>query len=181
MAEVRESFTILEDGLGEGVELIKAVDGVDAVGANNNLPAAVYKDDSGNYVLPQLSALGQVPVTLASGTAKSNSAGVTMAVIDTEQDVVSVAVAVNDVVEANMAMGSAFQPMLWIAYHNDDGSLNELFRFVTGAGDFAHTTELKNIVFTAGATGTQELVLRATQLRGKLTEAHGTISLSVAP
>ncbi|MCP3684545.1 MAG: hypothetical protein GY861_17910 [bacterium] len=181
MAETRETFTIIENGSAEGQPLLSRQDGVTSAATGNHAGVLAYKDSGGNDVKPQLSAAGQVPVTFASGTPASGSASVTMAALSTEQDVVSVAVAVNDVVEANMAMGSAFQPMLWVLYHNDDSTLNELARFVTGPGDFSHSTALSNINFTAGASGTQELVLRATQLRGALTDAHGTISLSVAP
>lgn len=207
MAEARELFNILSDGSDEGVEykskapgaarstdeqapVIPCVDGSSnmqnipyrSVGDadSDGVPGFSYKDNSGNLIRPTLNADGTLPVSFASGTSSSNSAGVTIAALNTEQDVVSIAVAVNDVVSANMAMGGSFQPMLWILYHNDNASLNELARFVTGPGDFQHSTELDNISFTAGATGTQQLVLRATQLRGALTDAHGTISLSVA-
>lgn len=181
MAETREVFTILENGSAEGQPLLSRTDGGQLAATGNHAGVLAFKDSSGNDVKPQLSATGQLPVTFAAGTPSSNSAGVTIAALNTEQDVVSIAVAVNDVVEANMAMGSSFQPTLWVLYHNDNAVLNELCRFVTGPGDFAHTANLSNITFTAGATGTQELVLRATQLRGALTDAHGSISLSVAP
>lgn len=208
MAETRELFNILSDGSDEGVEYKSKVPGaaqgadeqapvipaVDGSGNMQNIPyrsvgdadsdgvpGFSFRDSSGNLVRPQLSATGQVPVSFQSGTPDSASAVATIAALSTEQDVVSITVAANDVVEANMAMGSAFQPMLWVLYHDDNSSLNELARFVTGPGDFSHLANLANITFTAGASGTQRLVLRATQLRGKLTDAHGTISLSVAP
>ena len=181
MAETREVFTIIEDDLEEGQALLSRQDGVTSAADGNHVGVLAFKDSSGDDVKPQLSAAGEVPVTLVSGTPASNSDVATIAVINTEQDVATITLAVNDVVTANMAMGSAFQPMVWVLYHNDNATLNELARFVTGAGDFSHLANLSNINFTAGAAGTQELVLRATQLRGKLTDAHGTISLSVAP
>ena len=208
MAETSESFRILTDGSDEGVEYKGKAPGgaqstdvqapvLPAVNLAGNLqnmphrsvgdadsdgiPGFSFKDSAGNLVRPQLNADGTIGVSFASGTPNSNSASVTMAALNTEQDVVAITVAVNDVVNANMAMGGSFQPTVWVLYHDDNSTLNELARFVTGPGDFQHSTELDNISFTAGATGTQRLVLRATQLRGKLTDAHGTISLTVAP
>jgi hypothetical protein len=208
VADTRELFNILSDGSDAGVEYKGKAPGeaqstddqapvlpaVDLAGNLQNLPVRSvgdadsdgtpsfsFRDSSGNLVRPQLNADGTVPVSFASGTAQSASSVATIAALSTEQDVVSIAVANNDVVEANMAMGSAFQPMLFVLYHDDNGSLNELARFVVGPGDFSHTANLNNISFTAGATGTQQLILRATQIRGALTDAHGTISLSIAP
>ena len=178
MAETRETFTIIEDATAEGQALLSRQDGVTSAATGNHMGVLAFKDSTGNDVKPQLNASGQMPVTFASsGVPASNSAQVTMAALATEQDVAVITLAVDDVVEANMAMGSAFQDMVWVLYHDDNATLNELARFVTGAGDFSHVSNLSNIVFTAGASGTQRLVLRATQLRGKLTDAHGTISL----
>lgn len=177
----REYFPIIETSDGEGESLLARQDGVTSAGTGFHAGVLAFKDSSGNDVKPQLSASGQMPVTFASGTPDSASAKVTIAALNTEQDVVAIAVANNDVVTANMAMGSSFMPTEWVLYSDDNGSLTEEARFVTGPGDFTHSTDLENIVFTAGATGTQRLVLRATQLRGKLGPAHGTISLSIAP
>lgn len=208
MAETRELFNILSDGTDQGAEykgkapgdaastdrqapVLPAVDGAGNLqniphrnvgdADSPGLPAFSFKDSAGNLVRPQLNADGTVPVSFNSGTAKSASGLATIAALNTEQDVVSITLAANDVVKANMAMGSAFQPMIFVMYHDDNGTLNELVRFVVGPGDFSHTANLDNIEFTAGAIGTQRLVLRATQLRGALTDAHGTISLTIAP
>jgi hypothetical protein len=205
MAETREVFTHIEDASGEGLAYIgkapgaavstdeqapvlSALDGISnlqnipyrSVGDadSDGIPGFSFKDSAGNLIRPTLNVDGTVPVSFASGTAASDSGSVTMAALNTEQDVIALAVAVDDVVVANMAMGSSFQPTVWVLYHDNNATLNELARFVTGPGDFAHTSNLSNIGFTAGATGTQRLVLRATQLRGALTDAHGTISLS---
>ena len=167
MAETREVFTVIEDGTGEGQSLLSRTDGGQSAATGNHAGVLAYKDSSGNDVKPQLNASGQLPVTFASsGTPTSASADVTIAALSTEQDVVAITVAVDDVVEASMAMGSSFQPTLWVLYHDDNATLNELARFVTGPGDFSHLANLSNINFTAGAAGTQRLVLRATQLRG---------------
>ena len=181
MAETRETFTIVEDTDGEGQALLARTDGGQLASAGNHMGVLAFKSNAGNDVKPTLNVDGTLPVSFNAGTPDSASGFVALAALNTEEDVVAITVAVNDVCQANMAMGSAFQDMVWVLYHDDDGSLNELARFATGAGDFSHSTELANIQFTAGATGTQRMVLRATQLRGKLTNAHGTISLSVAP
>lgn len=178
MAEVREVFTILEDSGGAGVPLLAKSVG-DAPTALNSQESFAFIDNAGNLIKPQLTATGALPVDTGgvAGTAASDTATVTMAALNTEQDVVSLNIAVNDVINCSMAMGASFQPMLWTLYHDDDGALTALATFVTGPGDFSHTAEMDNINFTAGAVGNQFLKLRATQLRGGLTDAHGTISL----
>ena len=178
MAETREVFTILEDGLGEGVALDAKSEG-DASGGLNGIPTLAFKDSAGNLVRPQLNASGALVVDTGgvAGTAQSASASVTIAALATEQDVAAVTVGNSESISASMAMGGAFQPCVWVLYHDDNSTLNELARFVTGPGDFQHSMCMDNVNFTSGATGTQRLVLRATQLRGKLTDAHGTVSL----
>jgi hypothetical protein len=177
----REYFPVIETSDGEGASLLSRQDGVTSAATGNHMGVLAYKDSSGNDVKPQLSASGQVPVTFAAGTPSSASANVTIAALNTEEDVVALPLANNDVVEASMAMGSSFMATEFKLYHDDNGVLTKLAEFIVGAGDFSHVANLDNISFTCGATGTQRMVLRATQLRGKLTEAYGSISLSVAP
>lgn len=180
MADTREVFAIIESGTGEGQALLSRTDGGQLASLGNHAGVLAFKNSAGNDVKPQLDAAGAVPVSFDAGTASSNSGEITVAALATEEDVIAITLAVNDVVKASMAMGSGFQPMQWVLYHNDNATLNELARFVTGPGDFSHTANLDNISFTCGATGTQELVLRVTQVRGPLTDAHGTISCTVA-
>jgi hypothetical protein len=207
MADTRELFNILSDGSDAGVEykakspgdaastdeqapVLAAVDGSGdlqnlpyrSVGDadSDGIPGFAFKDSSGNLIRPSLTALGEIPVSSDSGTAKSASNNITLGSLAVETDVASITLAVDDVVKASMAMGSAFQPMVFVLYHDDNSTLNELARFLVGPGDFAHTANLDNITFICGATGTQRLVLRATQVRGALTDAHGVISCTIA-
>jgi len=207
MAETREIFTVLSDGADEGIEYVGKAPGaaqstdeqapvLPAVDSSGNLqniplrqegddpsgvdaiPALSFKDSAGNLDFPQLTADGKIPVSLdAAGTAASNSGVATIAALNTEQDVVALTLGNNESISVSQAMGGAFQPVVWVLYHDDNSSLNEIARFVTGPGDFQHTANMDNITFTTGGTGTQRMVLRATQLRGKLTDVHGTISL----
>ena len=180
MADLREVFTTIESGTGEGQPLLSRQDGVTSAATGNHVGVLAFKDNSGDDVKPQLNLDGTVPVSFASGTSNSASGEVTVAALNTEEDVIAITLANNDVVNASMAMGGSFQPALFILYSDDDGTLAEIARFITGPGDFQHTANLDNIGFTAGATGTQRLVLRVTQLRGPLSDAHGTISCSVS-
>lgn len=142
-------------------------------------PALAFKDSSGNLVYPQLTASGALPVDSGgvAGTAQSASAAVTIAVINTEQDVVAITLGNSESITASMAMGGASQPTVFVLYHDDNSSLTEIARFIVGPGDVQHSTCMDNITFTTGAAGVQRMVLRATQTRGALTDAHGTISL----
>lgn len=205
MAETREVFTPIEDSTGEGLAYVGKAPGaaqstdeqapvLPAVDGSSNLqniphrsvgdadsdgiPGFSFKDSSGNLVRPQLNSSGEIPVGEA-GTKAHASAVATIAALNTEQDVAEITLAASDVVDLTLAMGSAFQPMLWIVYKNDDSTRTELARFVTGPGDFSHALSLSSgdIQMTAGATGTQKIEIRATQLRGKLTDAHATIAI----
>lgn len=176
MADIREVFTIIEDGTGAGVSLPNKVEG-DAPGSGINTLA--FRDSAGNLTRPQLTASGALPVDSGgvAGTPASASAVVTIAALSTEEDVVALTLGTTENINCSMAMGSSFQPCVWVLYHDDNASLNEIARFVTGPGDFAHSVAMDNITFTTGAAGAQRMVLRCTQIRGPLSDAHGTISL----
>lgn len=176
MADTAELFRILEDGSSNGVApRAKAVG--DAPSTDNGLMGFSFRDSGGNLVLPQLNASGQLPVTLgAAGTAVRNSGTATPGALNSDTIVNTIVLTASETYEATMAMASSFQDCLWRLIHHDNGVNNELARFVTGSGDFTHSTDLSNITFTAGATGTQELRLVGRQLRGGLSDMHGTIS-----
>jgi hypothetical protein len=177
MADTNELFNTLEDGSGNGVAIRQKAEG-DAPSTDNGLMGFSFKDSSGNLVLPQLNASGQLPVTPgAAGTPISGSAVATPVSLNTDTDVVVIALTASETYECSMAMGSSFQPVEWNLVHNDNGTPNELARFVTGPGSFAHNVDFKNIAFTAGAAGTQELKLIGSQKRGGLSDMHGTVSV----
>jgi hypothetical protein len=179
MADVREVFTTLEDATGEGISYLGKAPGaaqstdeqapvlpaVDLAGNLQNIPRRSpgdadsdgvpgfsFQDSSNNLIRPTLNAMGELPVALSGGgTANSASAEITVAALNTEEDVVVITLANNDVVSASMAMGGAFRSCVFVLYHDDNATLNELARFVVGAGDFQHTANLLNISFTAGS------------------------------
>jgi hypothetical protein len=64
MADLRESFPTLQDATTqEGKSLIARQEG-DAAAAQNGSIGFAYKDSSGNVILPQLDASGNVPVII---------------------------------------------------------------------------------------------------------------------
>lgn len=182
MADLRESFAILEDdSTGAGEALISRIEG-EASAAKEGLIAFSFKDDSGNVILPALNASGQLPViTTASiscvtGTAKVSGSASEVTVLD-----VSVTVA-KDITEIEV-LASCFRDTIWRLVHVDDPAgtptETELGLFVSGSGqfsiDFAH-----KCMKVAGAASVTAPVLRLLGTNeNKLSDMRGTISAAI--
>lgn len=185
MTDTREVFTILEDdSTAVGVKLpARLGDGTIAV-AGNHVPVVGWQNSAGNYIVPSLTAAGAVPVdTGSAGTKKHDSTEITVAALNTEEAVIDLtALTISKIHTLQVALGSAFQPCLWRVVQIDDATTTELARFVTGSGDFNFgLDQLGCIDFTTGGSGTQACRLLVTQLRGGLTDAHGTLCIIEAP
>lgn len=176
MAETREVFTPLENAAGSGIPYIGKAPGA-AQSTEIQAPVLPCVDESGNLQNIPLNSDGEVAVG-EKGTPDHDSASATIATLNTEQTIATITVAVDDIVNLTHVAGSASQPMLWIAYGVDDGADDELYRFLTGPGAFNYDAHPKSVQFVAGATGAQTIELRATQLRGALTDAHAVIAIN---
>ena len=177
MAHQREVFTILEDKTtaGLGVALKGKVVG-DAV-ADVQMPVLPCQDNSGNEAKIPLAASGAVSVTFDIGTPVRDSDQATPSALNTDTDVAVITLTATEKYQVKVFMGSSFQPTLWKVIHDNDGTDDEIARFVTGPGDFNfQSSQEAAFEFTAGATGTQELKVVASQLRGPLSDCHASIS-----
>jgi hypothetical protein len=181
MADLEEVFKILkDDGTGAGEAPVSRVEG-EAGAAKEGLIGFSFKDSSGNVVLPALTASGKIPVDseAAAGTiirdvsTASGTGGVAT-------DVVTLTLTTSE--EYNMAdyMGASSRIAKWEIVLDDNGSESVLDTFITGPGQFTFSEEPKNLEFTAGATGTQQLILRGTALFAT-TDLHGRVSIIDKP
>jgi len=170
MADSEELFRVLDDGTGAGTSPDAKSEG-NAPGQGST--AFGFKDDSGNLVLPQLNSDGTIPVKdAAPGTPARDSGSATPGALNTDTDVVTITLTASSKYKLKKAGASSFKSCLWRIEHNNDGTPDELARFVTGAGQYGDITECDCIEFTAGATGTQELKIIGVQKWGKLSDMH---------
>ena len=122
-------------------------------------------------ILPQLAADGRLPVQVTpAGAEISENATVTIAALDTAEDIAVITLTISTDYALRFASGSSFQPCFWTVTQTDDASTTVLYSFVTGSGAYAHTAAPLCINFSAGASGTQEIAVSCTQLRGPLSE-----------
>jgi hypothetical protein len=180
MADVREVFPILDDGTGAGAVPSKSEAG-DAAAAKIGATAFVFKDSSGNLVLPSLTAAGKISVdagAMASGTCKAaygTDAGsltdVTLATISLTASKV-----ISDVECSLSCSRSALAKVIW----NNNGSETILGWVMTGPGQFTAMLDINCLTFTAGGTGTQELKVKALNL-DKAASLYCTVACLEAP
>lgn len=180
MADVREVFPILEDSSNVGAVLSKSQAG-DVASGKVGLTAFGFRDSSGNLILPQLTASGRIAVdagTAASGTCKSaygTNAGslsnVTLATITLTASKV-----VSDIEAQISCSRAALAEIVW----NDNGAETILGWIMTGPGQFTAHLDINCLTFTSGATGTQQILLKAKNL-DKAASLYGTVAVLEAP
>jgi hypothetical protein len=180
MADVREVFPILEDSSNVGAVLSKSQSG-DASAGKVGLTGFVFRDSSGNLVLPQLTAAGKISVdagSSASGTCKSaygtNAGSLSNVTLGT---ITLTASKVVSDIEAQLSCSrSALAEIVW----NNDGAETILGWIMTGPGQFTAHLDINCLTFTSGATGTQQILFRAKNL-DKAASLYGTVAVLEAP
>ena len=178
MAELAEVFNILADGTtGEGEAAISRIEG-EASAAIAGLIGFSFKDNSGNVILPQLSSDGRLPVQVTpAGAEIEDSATVTVAALNTAEDVAVVTLTASTAYAFRFCSASSFQPCKWTVTQTDDATTTDILTFVTGSGAYSYESSPLCLNVTAGASGTQELAVTVTQLRGPLSDAHATLCI----
>lgn len=172
MSDLRSLFPVLEDvGTGAGAALAKVQQG-DAGAAKNGLIGFAFKDASGNVILPQLDAAGRIKVTSDVGATLVDAAKVAGSA--TEVEVAKITLTVNKVYTEISAHASCFRDAAFRIYHNDDGAETDLGFILCGPGDFTGEMLPMGLEVTAGATGTQEIVIKALNLNS-LSDFRATI------
>lgn len=159
MAELRESFPVLENtGTGAG-EAIAAKQVGAAPGAHNGIMGFAFRDSSGNLVLPQLNSEGRLPVTLEGagvelGASGALAAGSATMVDITGATVTLVAGTVYTQIRANV---SCFRDSLFHVVWMDDATPTIIGKIRVGAGQYNFEWTAGKRYVTAGASGVQTL------------------------
>lgn len=181
MADLEEVFKILkDDATGAGEAPVSRIEGEAGAGKEGMIGFA-FKDSSGNVVLPALTADGKLPVdTAAVAGTVIRDVNTAAGVGGVANDVITLTLTTNEVYNMADFMGASSRIAKWEVVLNDNATETVLDTFITGPGQFTFAEEPKNLEFTAGATGTQELILRGTALFAS-TDLHGRVSIIDKP
>jgi hypothetical protein len=165
MSHLRETFPILEDiATGYGEVLHKALDG-EAVLNKQGLKAFAFKDSDGNFVLPRLTPEGKLPVDFdGAGIAKKASSDGEIAGSLTLTTICEIDLDPSKVYGKIKAQGSCFKEAIFYLVQVDDTDELIVGHGIVGAGDYNCDIELGAGEVTAGASGTQKLILKAKNL-----------------
>lgn len=176
MADLKECFPSLSDSVtGEGECLTARQEGEAASGSEGSIGFS-FKDSSGNVVLPQLTAAGKLPVDTEglAGTCKSAN-GEVAAGSATAVDVATITLTASKDYHKVEALGSCFRESIFQIVHNDNAVESVVAEFLVGPGQYSFQVSMDCLDIVAGATGTQELKLKAYNL-DKLSSLRGSIS-----
>lgn len=159
MANLNEVFKTLVDATtGDGEALISRIEGEAAAGQEGAIGFA-FKDSSGNVVLPQLNADGTIAVSFETGTCLSTSGQVPAGSL-TDVDVATLTLGNSEVYSKIEAIVSATRLTEYTLVWDDNGSETILGRVLVGPGQYTVDIDLACLMFTSGAAGTQELIVR---------------------
>lgn len=175
MSDVREVFPILELANGTGQTASARTDG-DAAAAQYGIIGFSFKDSSGNVVLPQLSPNGELPTINGVPTICKSQYGELLAGSLTIVDLATITLTASTDYKKIEATGSCFRDTLFEIVQVDDATETQVDAFLIGAGQYSFKLMLECSAFASGATGTQELILRATNIN-KASALRGRISV----
>lgn len=163
MSDPRSLFAVLNDGAGVGTAPDKAIDATTAAAALKGLVGFAFKDSTGKVILPQLDALGRVPVTSVVGVEVNSPAGELaagslslVAVTGAEIDLTVDKKYTNLSIDVCSRQDSLFQ-LIWL----DDVTETVLKEYIVGPGQYTIAVNLANQTVTAGASGDQKLFFKA--------------------
>lgn len=177
MAGKKPIFNILADfTTGEGEPAISRTEGEAAAGIAG-LIGFSFQDQSGNVVLPTLTAAGAVPVSMESGTPVFDEGEVTTVALDTDITVATLTLNTSKTYDIKSIFGSSFQMTSFRLVQTDDATDTDVFLAGrVGAGDYNFEREIPCHQITTGASGTQELKLVAQQCDGPIgTKISGSL------
>lgn len=158
MAEVRESFPVLEEGgNGAGVPLAKAVNTVTDPSGLAGLIGFSFKDSAGKVVLPQLTSDGKIMVDTEADTGVDKSANGEVAPgSSSEVMIAELSLTASKIYKDIEYQTSCFRDAEWRLVYVDDptGTPVEtlLGKWVSGPGQFTVNNSFKHLKFTAPST-----------------------------
>lgn len=178
MADLRTSFTVLEDATTQaGLPLHKVAQG-DALAGKNAIAALIAKDPAGNLIYPVTNSLGELVVSTESSTAAALlSEDGTSVGSASDADIVTLTLQ-NDMTYRELeAVVSCFRDAVFKIVHVDDAVTNILVPGVRcGAGSLNSVLNFKTLEFVTGSTGTQELKIIGKNLNA-LATMDGVLSV----
>jgi len=169
MADVREVFTVLEDlSTGVGLPWSQAFEG-SAAENRNAAPALVAKDTAGNLIYLKTNLSGELVVSTESEEYALISDSGTNAGNAAFQDIVTLDLQVDLVYKELEIVCSCFRDAVFqVVAISDAGGTPVTTVLINGircgAGQYSAIVSLSALMFTAGATGDQELVVRGKNL-----------------
>jgi hypothetical protein len=162
MADLRTSFTVLEDvSTQAGVPLHRALEGQAASGKNAH-GALIAKDGSGNLQYVKVNANRELVVTTDSEDYASLSDTASVAGSASFVDVVTIPLVTSAVYRKITAIVGCLRDAEFKLVHDDDGTPADIaLGMIISAGKTTGDFDFGQLEFTAGATGTQNLILQA--------------------
>lgn len=180
MADLRESFPTLENvSTQAGVALGARQEG-DAASSINGSIGFSFKDSLGNVVLPQLNASGQVPVTLDIAGDNLYARGENATGSATAVTIATITLTASAVYQAPEMVCSSFRDALFQLIWNNNGAESVLADALVGPGCLSFSVALEKLEFTAGATGTQQLLVKALN-QNALSALRATVAVKELP
>lgn len=148
-----------------------ASSGVDA------LVSMIAKDLTGALKYLKVNADGELITSSESAGTPVFGDDVVTGVLNTATTVVTLALTVDKVYEKIEFAASNSFPTVWEIIWNNNAALTTLLTISTGSGK-NHIKELMQYIsFTAGSTGTQQLLLKGTQLQGVASDLNGYLGV----
>lgn len=194
MSDKRASFAVLENATEEGLAL-RAVQEGDSVASKNGSLAFGFKDSTGNAIAPQLNGSGElpvvgpltdaelraspVPVTFGSVTGDGKSARGTATGSATNVTVATLTLTASKIYENLDVVVSCFRDAIFQVIWNDNGAETILAEALCGPGQYTANISLKELEFTSGATGTQQLLVKALN-QNALSDFRAALSIKQA-
>ena len=174
MADVREVFTSLEDlSTGVGMPLHQAFEGSAAENRNAH-GALVAKDTAGNLIYLKTNLAGELVTSLESEEFALISDSGTNAGNVAYQDIATLILQADLVYKELELVCSCFRDTVFQVVSIDNVGVTPIETVLingirAGAGQFSAIVSLKTFMFTAGATGVQQLVVRGKNLNSTST------------
>lgn len=179
MSDANEVFNILQnEGTLDGEAATSRRDKLDLVAAIRGLIGFAFQTHDGYAVLPTLTTDGKLPVTSDSAGIHSEDQASVEGVIGVPTLVCTATLTADKLYKLEFLSGASTQTVVWDVVPHDDGVDGpSMHKFITGAGQYTFSVDPGCLEITAASSGPQELRLYGNQLKGKVTDMHGTICL----
>ena len=182
MADKNPVFNTLQNlGDSEGAPIHKGIEGETTAG-KNAAPGLVAKDDSGNFIYLKTNSAGELIVSQDSSELANLKTTAEVVGSGTEVLVAKITLTASKVYKGLGWVASCFRDTIFRIVSVDDvgGTPVEdvlVDGILCGPGDFTDSEYLKNMEFTAGSTGVQELQILAVNLNST-SDLRGTLTIS---